>query len=105
MKCCFLLNCVAVAVTVVVPTGNTDPLAWEYAIVEEQLSVDVAAYVTAAPQTPGSVFTAKSAGQAITGASLSVTTMSNEHEELFPAGSVAVAVTVVVPTGNTDPLA
>jgi hypothetical protein len=41
---------------------------------------------------------------AITGFSLSITVISNEHVILFPASSVAVYVTVVVPTGNTSPL-
>ena len=42
-------------------------------------------------------------GQFITGSSLSVTTILNEHAEVFPDASVAIEFTVVVPTGNTDP--
>ena len=39
------------------------------------------------------------------GFSVSVTTTSNEQVLMFPEGSVAVNVFVVVPTGNTEPLA
>ena len=44
-----------------------------------------------------------SAGHFITGSSESVTTILNEHAEVFPEASVAMEFTVVVPTGNTDP--
>jgi hypothetical protein len=69
----------------------------------EQLSVADAENVTTASQSPASVFTAMSAGQVMTGSSLSVTVMSNVQISVLPAGSVAVAVTVVVPTGNALP--
>ena len=96
---------VAVAVTVVVPTGNALPLAGLYVMMEEQLSVALALNVTVAVQAPAPVFTAMFEGQVMIGSSLSVTVTVNVHTSVFPAGSVAVAVTVVVPTGNALPLA
>jgi hypothetical protein len=69
----------------------------------EQLSVAVAVNGTVAVQTPAPVFTAMFAGQVITGAILSVTVMVNVQTSVLPDGSVAVAVTVVVPTGNALP--
>ena len=44
------------------------------------------------------------AGQVIAGAWLSVTVTVNEQVLVLPEGSVAVAVTPVVPTGNVLPL-
>ena len=44
-----------------------------------------------------------SAGQVIVGASLSVTITSKLHSAVSPAPSVAVYVTVVVPTGKVAP--
>ena len=38
-----------------------------------------------------------------TGASVSLTVISNEQVSALPAPSVAMQVTVVVPTGNTEP--
>ena len=45
------------------------------------------------------------AGQEITGFSPSVTVTSNEQLTELPAASVAVEVTVVVPTAKNEPLA
>ena len=45
------------------------------------------------------------AGQEITGFSPSVTVTLNEQVEVLPAASVAVEVTVVVPTVKNEPLA
>lgn len=45
------------------------------------------------------------AGQVIVGAWLSTTVTVKEHTAVFPATSVAVAFTVVVPTANVLPLA
>ena len=44
-----------------------------------------------------------SAGQVITGVSVSLTVTINVQVSALPAGSVAIQVTVVVPTGNTEP--
>ena len=44
-----------------------------------------------------------SAGQVITGASVSLTVTINVQVSALPAGSVAIQVTVVVPTGNAEP--
>src|SRR4051812_37091224 len=94
---------VAVTFTIVVPIANTDPEAAEVVTVAEQLSVAVALKVTTAPHEPGSEFTVMSAGQLITGASLSVTVIVNELLVVFPDASVAIPVTVVVPIGKVVP--
>ena len=75
-------------------------------LVTPQLSVAVGAtQVTTDSHTPAVFDTEISAGhELITGSSVSVTTTSKLHVTLFPAASVAVYVTVVVPTGNTSPL-
>ena len=52
---------------------------------------------------PGSLPTVISAGQVATGASVSLTVILNEQVSALPAGSVAIQVTVVVPTGNVEP--
>ena len=44
-----------------------------------------------------------SAGQVATGASVSLTVISNVQVSALPDSSVAMQVTVVVPTGNTEP--
>ena len=43
------------------------------------------------------------AGQVIAGACVSCTVTENEHVPVFPTASVAVHVTVVVPTGKVEP--
>ena len=94
---------VAVQVTVVAPSWKTVPDAGRHATLEEpELSVAFGgANVTAAPVPEASV-TAMSAGSPITGLSLSLTTMLNEALAVFPAKSVAVQVTVVVPIGKNE---
>jgi hypothetical protein len=97
---------VAVQVTVEVPMGKKDPEAGEQltSIGPGQLSVTVGlGYVTIAPFSPGSLGTVTSAGQVITGASVSSTVTVKEQLAVFPDGSVAVQVTVVVPTGKKEP--
>lgn len=91
---------VAMTVTVVVPFGNTDPDGIELATVTPgQLSVAVGkAKLTAAAHCPGSVDCVMLAGHEFnTGNSLSTTVTVNVHVVLFPASSVAVTVTGVVP--------
>ena len=92
---------VTVKVFVVVPLGKVEPLARPavWTVVGVQLSVPTGAvYVTAAPA--GLVAVALIfARQVIEGASSSVTVMSCVQVAVLPAASVAVQVTVVVPTG------
>jgi hypothetical protein len=95
---------VAVQVTVVVPRGNTLPLAGTHATVAPgQLSVAPGSNAATAEHWPASVDTVRLAGQVTTGFSPSATTTRNEHEAVFPAGSVAVQVTVFDPVGKTEP--
>src|SRR5690606_40387291 len=61
--------------------------------------------LSAARQPVTTVFPSVSFGQTFTvGASVSTTVTLNEHVAVLPAPSVAVYVTVVVPSGNTSPL-
>jgi heme A synthase len=95
-----------VYVTVVVPTANVAPGACdEVNEATSQLSEDVgASHVTTAEQLPASAVWVMSAGvPAIAGSSSSVTVMSKLVDELLPWMSVAVYVTVVVPTANVAP--
>jgi hypothetical protein len=71
-----------------------------------QLSLAVGAvHVATAEHSPDVLFKLIIAGQLLmTGSSVSVTTTLNEHVAISPFTSVAVYVTVVVPTGNTSPL-
>ncbi|HZH61489.1 MAG TPA: hypothetical protein VEY70_18360 [Metabacillus sp.] len=60
--------------------------------------------MTIAPHSPGSFDTVMSAVQVIIGGSVSFTVTSNEQGALvLPEASVAVHVTVVVPTGKKEP--
>ena len=99
---------VAVHVTVVVLSGYTPEasavllksLSKEMADTELQLSDAVGEpMVTVAVHVLRSVLTEAFAGQVILGASLSLTVTVNEQSSVFPASSVAVKVTVVVPSG------
>src|SRR5207247_10076879 len=96
---------VAVHVTVVAPIGNVDPLAGvqETLTAPSTRSVAVASKVKTAP---GALvaWTVAFAGTVMTGAVVSVTTTVNDAAPLLPRASVAAHVTVVVPTGNVDPL-
>jgi hypothetical protein len=94
-----------VQVTVVTPFGKLEPDAGLHNGVPTfgQLSVAVAlAYVTTAVQRFASVLAVLFAGQAITGACVSLTVMVNVQVSIRPS-SVAVQVTVVVPFGKNDP--
>jgi hypothetical protein len=94
---------VAVAVTVVVPTGKKLPDAGdEMTVTPGKLSVAVGAKVTTAP--PGDVsFAVMFAGHVIEGGCVSLTLMVKVHVTVLLAESVAVAVSVVVPTGKKLP--
>jgi hypothetical protein len=100
---------VAVKVTLVMPTGKTDPLGkpavWEITV-PGQLSVATGAtHDTVVPHAPGVLFTLIFTGHEVNvGAWLSVTVTVKEHTEVFPKMSEAVNVTTVAPIGNADPL-
>jgi hypothetical protein len=98
-----LLKSAAVPVTVVVPTLNVLPDAGEETTVALQLSVAVVVNVTAALQFPVVAVCVIADGQLITGAWLSVTVTVNEQVDVLPLPSVAVLVTVCVPTVNELP--
>jgi hypothetical protein len=96
---------VAVTVTVVLPTGKVEPEAWLYESVTEQASEAVAAKVAVPLAAPGSKVPYTRPGQLIEGGvtSLLLTVTVNEHVAVRPEASVAVAVTVVVPTVKVLP--
>jgi hypothetical protein len=92
-------------ITVVTPTGKANPLAGVLVtVVPEQLSVAVTVKVTLLTQTPGAAFTEMFA-QATAGGSVSFTVTVNVQLLVLPCASVAVLVTVVVPTAKLVPLA
>ena len=97
----------AVHDTVVTPTGNVEPDAGEHETVAPgQLSVAVGVvYVTEAEHSPAPTGVVMLAGHVIEGASLSRIVTVNVHVPSGLSGdaSLAVHVTVVVPTGNVDP--
>lgn len=95
---------VAVAVTVVVPFGKTDPEAGlETTVMLEQLSVAVTVKLTTAEQRLRAVEVMMLAGQLKTGATVSFTLTVNEQLEELAAASLTVQVTVLVPSGNVEP--
>src|SRR5690606_2323125 len=97
---------VTVHVTTVVPTGNDAGASFVY-VKSIQLSATTGApkLTPVASHEPASAETSvKSAGHVIVGSSVSTTVTLNEHVAVLPAPSVAVYVTVVVPTRNTSPL-
>ena len=82
------------------------PVKAQVCTVTAQLSVAVGLFgANVAVHTPTSVVLVTFAGQVIAGAWVSFTVTSNVQLAVLPAASVAVEVTVVVPTGNTLPLA
>lgn len=93
-------------VTVVVPTGKVEPLVWvEVTVATPQLSVIVgSAHVTTAEQVPGVTLTVISLRPEIVGAVLSLIVTLKLWVVMFPAASVSVYVTTVVPTGKKLPL-
>jgi len=101
------LASVAVLVTVVVPTGKLLPLGGLLTkFVTPQLSVALAVKVTLLRlHRPASVVKTRLPGQVITGFCTSVTVTVKLQLVVLPLASVAVFVTVVVPTGNVLPLA
>src|SRR6185369_5202424 len=97
------LASVAVLVTVVTPTGKVLPLAGLLTTLATlQLSVAVTTKVTLLRlHCPRSAVTTRFVGQRIAGGCVSSTvTVKVQRPLLLPLASVAVLVTVVVPTGN-----
>src|SRR6266478_3330727 len=92
---------VAVQITVLVPTGNIAG-ALLVTVTTPQLSdtVGVLSVTLVAPHRPGEATTVTRAGQVIEGGWLSVTITSCGQVAVLPWESVAVQVTVLVPTGN-----
>ena len=90
------------------PTGKRLPLAgpavW-LVVTPGQLSAAVGAKVATAPQRPGEVFSVMLAGQVTEGPAASVTETVKEQLAELPLPSTTTKETVVVPTGNTLPLA
>nr|WP_238145304.1 hypothetical protein [Antricoccus suffuscus] len=95
---------VAVQDTTVVPTAKTDPDGGAQSTtgLGSTSSVAVAVKVTGAPSAPIAA-TVMSIGSCNTGAVESVTVTENVPVPTFPAASVAVHDTGVVPIGNVDP--
>ena len=88
---------VAVAVTVVVPTGKTEPEAGLLTTVgTEQLSLAVTVKLTAAEHVPVGALTVMFAGQAMLGGVLSMTVIVCDALAVLPAPSVAVYVRVII---------
>src|SRR5713101_7051483 len=92
---------VAVQITVLVPTGKIAGALLD-TVTTPQLSekVGVPSVTLVAPQRPGEATTVTSAGQVIEGGWLSVTITSCGQVAVLPCESVAVQITVFVPTGN-----
>src|SRR5215813_3309793 len=81
---------VAVAVTVVVPTGKTEPDAGLLRTVgTEQLSLALTVKLTAAEQVPTGAFTVIFAGQLMLGGVLSITVIVCDADAMLPDPSVA----------------
>src|SRR6185369_5365158 len=100
------LASVAMLVTVVVPTGNADPLGGvETRLVTVQLSEALVVKVTTALHRPRLLVTTIFVEQTISGGWSSMTVTVNEQLLVLPASSVTTEVTVVVPTGKLEPLA
>jgi hypothetical protein len=91
----------AVHVTVVTPLANVDPDAGLHVTVPQEPDTVGCEYVTTAVQTPGSVDVVMFALQVSAHSGFTVT--RNEQVLIFPDESVAVHVTVVVPTAKLDP--
>src|SRR2546426_4565976 len=100
------LASVAVQVTVVLPLAKVEPLAGlQLTVWPGQLSAPAGVVkVTTALHIPGSVDWVMLAGQTIVGDCVSLTVTVKLHVPVLPEVSVAVQLTVVVPTGKLVPL-
>ena len=94
---------VAVHVTVVVPIANVDPDAGRHETVAPQLSVAVGTVKFTTRPAEVSAVVWMFAGQESAGACVSLTVTLKLHTPVFDAASVAVQVTVVIPTAKVDP--
>ena len=95
---------VAVACTVVVPTGKLDPDAWSATIEgTAQLSLPPTVNVTGAAQVPAIAFTTRFDGQLIIGGVSSTTVMVCKALVIKPAPSFAVKVRVITNGLAIDP--
>ena len=95
---------VAVQTTVTTPVENAAPDGGAQATVGvENVSVAVAVKVTIVEQDPGSALCVMLLGQVTTGGVASITVTMKVPVRVFPTPSVAVLVTIVVPSGNVDP--
>jgi hypothetical protein len=94
----------ALHVTLVVPSGNVEPEAGPQVTTGEGSteSETPTVYVTTAPDGPAASATIVP-GSVRLGSVESPTTTSNESLELLPLASVALQLTVVVPSANVDP--
>lgn len=98
------LASIAVAVTVVVPTGKVDPdggLATTDT--PGQLSEAITVKFTTAEHCPVVLPTVMFDGQVIDGGWLSLIVTVNEQLAVLPDASATEQLTVVVPTGNAEP--
>jgi hypothetical protein len=97
---------VAVQSTGVVPTRKIEPEpGTQLTVAPGQLSLGTGvANVTVAEHCPAAALLTMLAGQFNAGGCVSLTVTSNEHWLVLPDASVAVHVTVVVPTGKLEPL-
>jgi hypothetical protein len=96
---------VAVQVTVVVPSAKVDPEAGAHTTLATP-HASVASGVakpTSAVHCPGAALTGMLLGHVIDGAVTSATVTVKVHVAALPPPSVAVQVTVVVPTGKVEP--
>src|SRR5216684_8792810 len=96
---------VAVQVTMLVPTGKNDGALLLTVMMPPQLSVmfvGVPRLTLVVTRSPGEANTLTCAGQLNAGGWLSVTTTCCWQEALLPRISVAVQVTMLVPTGKND---
>jgi len=92
------LASVAVNVTAVVPSGNT-PLLGPETVTGPAMSEAVAGGTTTNAANGCVASAVIAAGQMIVGAVVSMTVIEVEHDAWFPAESVAVYTTIVVPSG------
>src|ERR1041385_2962467 len=96
---------VTVHVTKFVPTGKTaGALLVTLATPQLSLAVGAPRFTFEAIFVPGSFVVVTSGGQVIVGTCASRTVTVKVHWLVLPRSSVAVFVTVVVPTGNAEPL-
>jgi len=95
---------VAVQVTVAIPVENTEPDAGAQATVGiENVSLADGVKFTTVEHEPGSALLVILAGQVITGGVASITVTVKVPIRVLPTPSVAVLVTIVVPSGNAEP--